>query len=57
MAKAIIDIETTGLNPMEHRIVAIGVKLGDRDIILMDESEYYLLVNFGIRWKKKVLRK
>lgn len=57
MAKAIIDIETTGLNPMEHRIVAIGVKLGDRDIILMDESEYYLLVNFWDTVEKEGIEK
>jgi len=57
MTVAIIDIETTGLNPLQHRIVAIGVKLSDKDEIIMDESEYYLLVNFWNLVEKEGIEK
>jgi len=51
--KAIIDIETTGLNPMQDRIVAIGVGVLNEDlamgkIIITDIDEKKILERF---WK------
>lgn len=41
MTYLVVDVETTGLNPLEHRIVAIGVsgEWGNRDILMGPEHE------------------
>ena len=51
MTIAIIDTETTGLNPMENRLVAIGVGFLDSNgamgkVILTNDSEETLLKEF-----------
>ena len=51
MTVAIIDTETTGLNPMENRLVAIGVGFLDSNgamgkVILTNDSEETLLKEF-----------
>jgi uncharacterized protein YprB with RNaseH-like and TPR domain len=51
MTRAIIDIETTGLNPMQDRIVAIGVGVLNEDlamgkIIITNMDEKKLLEEF-----------
>lgn len=42
----IFDIETDGLNPIDNRITAIGLKTEKEEIILMDKDEAIILQQF-----------
>jgi len=42
----VVDVETTGLNPMENRIVAIGITDGKENTIIMYEDEKQTLSEF-----------
>ena len=42
----IVDIETSGLSPLNDRIVAIGVKKGKEGMIITDKDEGNLLAQF-----------
>jgi len=46
MEDVIFDIETDGLNPINNRITAIGVKNGFGEDALIDKDEKYILEEF-----------
>ncbi len=46
MNEVVVDVETTGLNPMNDRIVAIGIAGKDGNIIIMKEDEKAMLEEF-----------
>jgi len=46
MERIIFDIETDGLNPIENRITAIGVKTEDKELVFMDKNEAKILTDF-----------
>lgn len=48
MVDIIFDIETTGLEPLQDRVTAIGVKTYTQEIVFMDKDEAKLLTIF---WK------
>ena len=49
----VLDIETTGLNPLDDRITAIGVIFKDEKKAFMDPEEKILLISFW-DWLKKI---
>lgn len=49
----VIDIETTGFDPFNNRITAIGVKRKDEEIVFMEQNEYRLLLEFW-EWASKI---
>ncbi len=40
------DLETTGLNPLEDRIIAIGIKLEDEEVVLTYNDEKQIIKEF-----------
>jgi len=46
LSPLILDIETTGLDPFESRVVAVGYTNSDVRKVLMDENEHELLKSF-----------
>ncbi len=58
MRRAIVDIETFGLNPDTDRIIAIGLKMGDQVAIVSDRNEAAMLKEFNnllVKWQPDVL--
>lgn len=46
MKPIVFDIETDGLNPLENRITAIGIKTDKQEIVIMEEDERRMLERF-----------
>ena len=49
MTVAIIDTETTGLNPMDARLVAIGLRVGNKKIVLTNDNEASCMILRGLQ--------
>lgn len=46
MIEVFMDIETTGLNPLESRIISVGfMDIGERPVVYCDEDEKLILKN------------
>ncbi|XRP97803.1 ribonuclease H-like domain-containing protein (plasmid) [Methanocaldococcus sp. 16A] len=59
MVSAVIDLETNGTNPLEHRIIAIGVKIVEtgETKVFSDYSEERVLKEFWEFVRKKRVKK
>ena len=46
MRHVFLDVETTGLSPLVHRVVCVGTKVGTEECILIGRDEKKILEEF-----------